>query len=115
MVHKQGIAVYLVPSDDLSERFNEHPVPATSPEFTGNPNKAYIEAVDGERFTIVVDLGADFEEKGSARLWIECFLDGAFISKHVIPYVVLKESAPPGSDLKGLYTYSRADLHINGR
>jgi hypothetical protein len=114
MVRNQGINVYLAPFDDISNVFREYPVTATSPGFTANATEAYIEAVDGERFVVVVDLGEEFEAKGSARLRIECFIDGEFISKQVSPYVLLKEDAPPGSDLKGRYINSRADLHVDG-
>jgi hypothetical protein len=80
MVRNQGINVYLAPFDDISNVFREYPVTATSPGFTANATEAYIEAVDGE----------EFEAKGSARLRIECFIDGEFISKQVSPYVLLK-------------------------
>jgi hypothetical protein len=90
MVRNQGINLYLAPFDDISNVFREYPVTATSPGFTANATEAYIEAVDGERFVVVVDLGEEFEAKGSARLRIECFIDGEFISKQVSPYVLLK-------------------------
>ena len=109
MVRHQGIEVYLAPFTNISGRFSEHPVSATS------PSEAYIEAVDGEPFVIVVDLGEEYEAKGSARLWTECFLDGEFMSKQVSPYVTLRDAVPPGSDLKGRYTNSRAEVHIDGR
>jgi hypothetical protein len=49
---------------------------------------------------IVVDLGEEFEAKGSARLRIECFLDGEMVSKQVGSYALLSEGAPPESALK---------------
>lgn len=55
MVQDQGIEVYLALFGDITRRYKEYPVPATSPGFTGNPNEVYIEAVDGERFVIVAD------------------------------------------------------------
>jgi hypothetical protein len=109
MVRHQGIEVYLAPFTNISGRFNEHPVSTTS------PGEAYIEAVYGEPFVVVVDLSEDYQAKGSARLWIECFLDGEFISKQVSPYVTLRDAVPPGSDLKDRYTNSRAELHIDKR
>jgi hypothetical protein len=62
MVQTHGIDVYLARFADIDDRyikdrFREHPVPANSPKFTSNTNEAYIEAVDGERFAVVVDLG----------------------------------------------------------
>lgn len=76
MVQDQGIDVYLAPYSDTSKRYPEHAVPTTSRAFSGNPNEVYIEAVDGERFVIVVDLLDDFDAKGSERLKINYNIDG---------------------------------------
>jgi len=118
MVQNHGIDVYLARFADIDDRyikdrFREHPVPANSPKFTGNTNEAYIEAVDGERFVVVVDLGEDFDAKGSARLWIECFIDGEFMSKQVIPDVQLREGVPRESTLQGRYTNEHTNLHLD--
>lgn len=51
MVQNQGIDVYLAPYSDINERYQQHEVPIGSPNWTGDPNEVYIEAVDGERFT----------------------------------------------------------------
>jgi hypothetical protein len=115
MVRHQGIDVYLAPFSDINNRFREYPVPATYPKFTNGASEAYVEAVDGERFVVVVDLGEEYEAKGSARLWIECFIDGGFISKQVSPYVQLKEAVPRESALRGRYINERTDLHIAGQ
>lgn len=114
MVQNQGIEVYLTPLLDISKRYKEFPVPATSPSFTGNDNEAYIEAVDGERFMIVVDINEQFQEQGGARLRIECFLDGEFVCKQVVPHVVLREGIPPGYTRKGQYINDRAEMYIDG-
>jgi hypothetical protein len=115
MVRHQGIDVYLAPFSDINNRFREYPVPATSPKSTNDASEAYVEAVDGERFVVVVDLGEEYEAKGSARLWIECFIDGGFMSKQVSPYVQLKEAVPRESALRGRYINERTDLHIAGQ
>lgn len=64
MVQDQGIEVYLAPYNDISRRYPEHAIPTTSPAFTGKPNEVYIEAVDGERFMIVVKVLEEFDTKG---------------------------------------------------
>ena len=76
MVQDQGIDVYLAPYSDISKRYPEHAVPSTSPAFSGNSNEVYIEAVDGERFVIVVDLLAAFDSKGSKWLCVSFVKDG---------------------------------------
>jgi len=76
MVQDQGIDVYLAPYSDITKRYPEHTIPDTSPVFSGNANEVYIEAVDGERFIIVVDLLEDFDAKGSKRLKTEYIIDG---------------------------------------
>jgi hypothetical protein len=76
MVQDQGIDVYLAPHSDTTKRYPEHAVPSTSPVFSSNANEVYIEAVDGERFVIVVDLLKDFDAKGSKNLKIDYGIDG---------------------------------------
>jgi hypothetical protein len=103
MVKSQGIEVCLAPFNDITQRYTEFPADPT--EFptrfpAEDAHEAYIEAVNGERFVIVVDLGEEFEAKGSARLRIECFLDGELVSKQVSSYALLSEGAPPESALK---------------
>lgn len=63
MVQDQGIDVYLAPYSDIRRRYPEHAVPTTSRSFSGKPDEVYIEAVDGERFVIVVDLLEGFDAK----------------------------------------------------
>jgi hypothetical protein len=40
--------------------------------FTGSPNEVYIEALDGEDFTVVIDLMKDFDYMGVKRFRIVC-------------------------------------------
>jgi hypothetical protein len=77
MVHNQGIEVYLTPFTDMTKRYKEYPVPATSPSFSYDSNEVYIEAVDGERFMIFVDFGGDFSAKTSTHLKIRYTVDGS--------------------------------------
>lgn len=80
MVQDQGIEVYLAPYSDISKRYPEHAVPTTSSSLSGKPNEVYIEAVDGERFVIVVDLLKDFDAKGCQRLRIAFNTGGKWVS-----------------------------------
>ena len=70
MVQDQGLDVYLAPFADITKRYQQHAVPAGSPNFTGDPNEVYIEAIDGERFIIVVDLMKWFDMGGATHLRI---------------------------------------------
>jgi hypothetical protein len=45
--------------------------------FTSDANEVYIEAVDRERFIIVVDLLNDFDIKGSSHLRIQYHMEQA--------------------------------------
>lgn len=65
MVQDQGLDVYLAPLDDITRRYQQHAVPRASPNFNDDPNEVYIEAVDGERFAVMVDLMEDFDMKGT--------------------------------------------------
>jgi hypothetical protein len=56
MVQSHGIDVYLVQFGNPDKRYPEHTIPRTSPAFTRDPNEVYVEAVNGERFVVVIDL-----------------------------------------------------------
>lgn len=100
MVQAQDVEVFLAPFSDITKRYKEYPIPATSPSFTGDVNEAYIEAVDGERFVIVVDLGANFDAKGGTHLRIRCTVDGSSGAKHrIIP----TESKPNNRSVNEYY------------
>jgi hypothetical protein len=75
MVQAQGIDVYLAPFSDSTKRYKEYLIPVTSPSFTSDTNEVYIEAVDGERFVVVVDVGVGFDAKGSDGLVIRYQVD----------------------------------------
>jgi hypothetical protein len=77
MVSDQGVAVFLVTVNDVSERFPDLVVPHTSPSYNGNPNGVYIEVDDDIRFAIVVDLCEHFDFKGFTHLRISYELDGS--------------------------------------
>lgn len=109
MVQDQGIDVYLAPFTDISKRHKEYPVPAaTSSSFTGDVSEVYTEAVDGGRFVIVVDLGPDFDARGSERLAIRSQVDdSAKFAK--LSYVPPLDNA---SGLKGRYVNDQVERHI---
>jgi len=75
MVQDQGLDVYLAPFSDTTKRYQQHTVPAGSPNFTGDPNEVYIEAVNGERFMVVVDVMKDFDMRSGTHLSIAYELD----------------------------------------
>jgi hypothetical protein len=75
MVQNQGIDVYLAPFDDYTRRYQQHTVPAASPNFKNDSNEVYIEAADGERFLVMVELLKDFDAKGGTHLSIEYEVD----------------------------------------
>jgi hypothetical protein len=114
MVQNQGIDVYLAPYSDLSKRYPEHAVPRTSPAFSGNPNEVYIEAVDGERFVIVVDLLKEFGAKGSKMLQIYYNIDGT-VTSHRNRYSTLAMGTRNSQGLQGRDTLDSQIKKIDGR
>ena len=93
MVQDQGIDVYLAPFNGINKRYQQYAVPADSPGFSGDPNEVYIEAVDGERFMVVVDLMEDFDTMGSTSLKFNVTFDG--------------------HQVEGKYTYDRLRLNLD--
>jgi hypothetical protein len=107
MPQDQGLDVYLVPFGDMRERYRQHVVPTTSPSFAGDRNQIYIEAVDDERFVIVVDLLPEFDFQGYKHLRITYELDGASGKIGSATYRDFKDfryERPRRSGLKGRYT-----------
>jgi hypothetical protein len=112
MVQDQGINVYVVRYSDGS-RYIEYPIPTSSPSFTSNHNEVYIEAVDGERFVVVVDLKHDYDAKGGDRLIIRTRFDETVEAwRH--SYGPLSEHVPTESSLKGRCIIEETDRYING-
>jgi hypothetical protein len=113
MVQSQGVDVYITPYIDITRRYKEYSVPATSPGFTGNTNEVYIEAVDGERFAVVVDLKDDYDAKGGDRLIIKSRFDETVEAwRH--SYGPLSEDVPTGSGLKGRCIIEETDRQVGG-
>jgi hypothetical protein len=113
MVHNQGIEVYLAPFSDITKRYKEYPVPATSPSFTGDHNEVYIEGVDGERFVIVVDLGEDFHAKGSTHVKI-CYQVDESAGASKFRHECLTTTASTESKSKGHYIIEDYERRTNG-
>jgi hypothetical protein len=117
MVQDQGLDVYLAPFSNIVNRYEQHAVPAGSPNFTGDPNEVYIEAVDGERFMLVVDLLKDFDMKGATHLRILQEIDQARNGSGRVSYGgsdALKSYKPNGTNLKGRHALSTTDRKVNG-
>jgi hypothetical protein len=117
MVQNQGIDVYLAPFSDLTKPYLQHSVPRASPNFTGDPNEVYIEAVDGERFGVVLGLMKDFSMYGAEHLYVQWEVDqdrGA--SRRVSHYTLpeLEGGKPRGSALKGRCTYKTITRKTDG-
>lgn len=113
MVQNQGIDVYLAPCSDIDKRYQQYDVPALSPNFTGDPNEVYIQAVDGERFMVVTDLLKDFDMKGAGHLYFTYEIDQSRNGTGRGSYSTssqLQSSIPKGTNLKGrsvLNTYHK--------
>lgn len=107
MVKQQGIDVYLAPFGKIDQRYPEHPSPTGPTSTTPNNKEVYIEAVDGERFLLVVDLTNDFDAKGSPILNVSYGLDstreftGRWNMIGTYTYKELREDASSMADLKG--------------
>jgi len=117
MVQDQGIDVYLAPFNNVKRRYPQHGVPAISPNFTGDPNEVYIEAVDGERFVVVLDLMKDFNMYGADHLYIEWYVDedhdaGGRVDHYHLSE--LKAGKSRGKALKGRLTYEIINPKIDG-
>jgi hypothetical protein len=116
MVSDQGVAVFLVTVNDVSERFPDLVVPHTSPSYNGNPNGVYIEVDDDIRFAIVVDLCKHLDFKGFTHLRISYELDGSTgTSVHYLELKDFKREKPVGYPIKGRYTLSTVPRKVNGK
>lgn len=75
MVVYQGIEAYMVRHRD-GARYTEYTAPPRSPLHPQAPNEAYIEAVTGERFEVIVRpcQGFDFNHCGAVQF--SCSIDG---------------------------------------
>jgi hypothetical protein len=110
MVKQQGIDVYLAPYGKGYQRYPEHPAPVSSSSAVANSKDVYIEAVDGERFILVIDLMNDFDAKGSPMLRVDYGLDssheltGRWSLTGTYTYEKLREIVSGRSDLKGRET-----------
>jgi hypothetical protein len=114
MVQHQGIDVYLAPFGNPEGRHREYAAPVDSPVYTGDLNEVWIEAVDGERFVIVVDLFNGFDPKGSTALLIYRRVNDSWYSS-VQDYSLLRWNVPDGVDLQGHYTRDTEPRKVDGR
>lgn len=114
MVQDQGINVYLAPFGDITKRYPEYAVPIDSPVHTNNPNEVYIEAVDGERFVIVVDLLEDFDAYESTSVQVRCVVDGDATSR-ISSYSALDAKTPSSASVKGRSVHEFAIRKFEGR
>lgn len=107
MVKQQGVDVYLAPFGREDQRYPEHSPPAGSSHANVNNKEVYIEAVDGERFVLVVDLTKDFDSKGSPMLRIQYGIDskheftGQWNMTGIYTYEKLRKNASNVANLKG--------------
>jgi hypothetical protein len=114
MVQNQGIDVYLAPFSDTTKRYQQYAVPAASLCFSNDPNEVYIEAVDGERFVIVVEVMADFHARGGTHLRIEFHIDGDDATVSHQSLSSLQAGAPEGTQLKGRKIYRQRIRKVDG-
>ncbi|KAI7245347.1 hypothetical protein KC343_g1467 [Hortaea werneckii] len=64
---------------DSNIRYRELKAPPSSPMYTGNPNECYIQAVDGEQFVMVVNLGENFDSQGYDAVRVDIKIDGRLL------------------------------------
>jgi len=117
MVQDQGLDVYLAPFGNINERYQQHAAPLESPSYTGDPNEVYIEAVDGERFMIVIDLLKDFDMRGAGDLYLRYKIDqprGGGTTGCCRSLSTLKASQPTGTNLKGREALSVLTKKVDG-
>jgi hypothetical protein len=114
MVQNQGLDVYLAPFDDNASRYQQYTASAASPDFTGDPNEVYIEAVDGERFIIMVDVMESFDTKGCSHLNVEYKIDQGTMNVTHTSWPNLAAKVPEGSSLKGRKTVEDVTRKLNG-
>lgn len=74
MVKSRGVEAYLVRYDD-NVRYAEHDYPATAQEAMSTSTEVYVEAVEDERYAIVVVLTPDFKFGRSPYVKIRRELD----------------------------------------
>jgi hypothetical protein len=117
MVQNQGIDVYIAPFNNINRRYPQHGVPTISSNFTGDPNEVYIEAVDGERFIVVLDLMKDFNMYGADHLHIKWEMDQDHGVNGRIRFYTLSDLAshvPRGTSLKGRTKFETRCRKIDG-
>jgi hypothetical protein len=114
MVQHQGIDVYLAPFGNIGGRYQEHTAPVGSPVYTGNPNDVWIEAVDGERFVIVVDLLNGFDPKGSKAIRTRCKVHGVSHESYH-SYLRVNDGVPQGVGIQGHIARETEARKIDGR
>jgi ribosome maturation factor RimP len=78
MVRSEGVEVFLHRHED-HQRYTGLNVPLDLPLWPGKPNEAYIEAVSGERFEIVVRVTKEFDSDGCPYVLINYGIDGDFL------------------------------------
>jgi hypothetical protein len=115
MVQHQGIDVYLAPFHDTGKRYREHAAPVNSPVFSGDPNDVWVEAVNGQRFVIIVDLLKDFDRKGSQALHIARGIGSNIEITDSQTYSQLNRKVPAGANLQGRDYCKTEDRKFNGR
>lgn len=114
MVQDQGVDVYLAPFSDITKRYPEYAVPIDSPVQSNDPNEVYIEAVNGERFVIVVDLLGDFDTQQGKMLLIDYDVDGDLPTESCT-YQKLKRELTQNVGLKGRKLLTSYARKIDGR
>ncbi|RMY39208.1 hypothetical protein D0865_12885 [Hortaea werneckii] len=78
-----GIEVFVRPYDS-DTAYREYRAPRSSPLYTGQKNERYIEAVNDERFEVVVKLEPAFDFKMYTGVKVCTNIDGGGISCHTI-------------------------------
>lgn len=81
MVQLDNIDIYVVYQRDHAQRYTEYTVPLDSKANRKDIYERYIEAVDEQRFALIVHIGDDFDFKGATHININWAIDAiAFVA-----------------------------------
>lgn len=117
MVQDQGLNVYLAPARDFNKPYPQLVPREGTSSFITDPNEVYIEAVDDERFVVIIDLLKDFDFKGAKDLRFLCELDDSQGTTGCAGLGDLEDfesRVPEGSSLMGRHLFTEMTRKVDG-
>jgi hypothetical protein len=118
MVQDQGLNVYLAPARDFTRPYPQLVSREGTSSFTDDPNEVYIEAVDNERFVVIVDLLPDFDFMGAKNLRFLCELDDSQGTTGCAGLGDLEDfesRVPEDSGLMGRHLFTEMTRKVDGK